>query len=75
MTDRPNKRDILRSVLERINPRWEIIKPSPVNPADPDFLCIFRKDWQREKAEIPSLWYQEEGGREKIEEVLRSLLR
>lgn len=71
----PNKREILQSLLDKIDPRWEIIKPSPLNPTDPDFLCIFRKDLERQKVEIPNPWYQEQGGREKIEHVLRNLLK
>lgn len=70
-----DKREVLQSIVDRIDPAWEIIKPAPNNPEDPDILCIFRKDWERQKVEIPIAWYQDPSGREKIEGILRDLLK
>ena len=37
-----DKRKALQSVLDSIEKGWQITKPSPLNPDDPETECIFQ---------------------------------
>jgi hypothetical protein len=37
-----NKREILQPMLDNIEPAWWIKKPSPLDPCDVEYMCIFQ---------------------------------
>ena len=51
MTALPNKREILENILNEIEPGWWIKKPSPADPYDVEYLCIFQKPSENKEAE------------------------
>lgn len=75
-SERKNKRQVLEDILQRIEPGWEIAKLSPLDPTDPDYLCIFQKpaEYKEARVEIPTSWFDD---REllKIEQSVRAAIR
>jgi len=71
----PNKREILQSILDQEEDLWIIIKPSRLNPSDPDELCVFQSpsQYKEAKIEIPISWFE---NRElsKIEQAVKEAL-
>jgi hypothetical protein len=57
-----NKREILETILQKEEELWIIIKPSRLNPFDPDELCVFQNPARYEEAaiEIPIRWFQDQ---------------
>jgi hypothetical protein len=53
MSAEQTKRQILQRILDAIDPGWQIKKPSPTNPNDPELICIFQKPAQNKEADIP----------------------
>jgi hypothetical protein len=53
MSTGETKRQILQRVLDTIEPGWQIKKPSPTNPNDPELICIFQKPGEHKEADIP----------------------
>jgi hypothetical protein len=47
-----NKRTILKSILEKVEPGWNLEKPSPADPCDVDYKCIFQKSSEYKQAEV-----------------------
>ena len=37
-----NKREILQPILDKIEPDWVIVKPSPLNPDNREWECYFQ---------------------------------
>lgn len=76
METRVNKRAILQSILDREEELWIIIKPSRVDPLDPDYLCVFQNPGEHKetKTEIPTPWFQN-GKLDKIEEAVHDALK
>lgn len=72
----PNKREIIKAVIDQEEEPWIIMKPSRKNPTDPEPLCIFENPaaQTQAKAEIPLAWFQ---NRElhKIKEAIQQSLR
>jgi hypothetical protein len=53
MSAEQTKRQILQRILDTIEPGWQVKKPSPTNPNDPELICIFRKPADYKEADIP----------------------
>lgn len=72
----PNKREVIQSILDKQKDLWIIIKPSRLNPTDPDYLCVFQNpaEYKEARVEIPTAWFQD---REKarIEGVVQDAIR
>ncbi len=70
-----NKHNILQEILDREEDLWIVIKPSRLQPADPDSLCIFQNPgkFTEARAEIPTAWFGDEEFN-KIEEAVRDAL-
>jgi len=47
-----NKRQILKNILDKVEAGWSIKKPSPADPCDPEYLCIFEKPSEYKKVEV-----------------------
>ena len=74
-TGLPNKREILQPILDKTEQGWSIIKPSPLDPTDPEERCVFQKGNKEAEISIPNSWFQDLGERHKIEPVLRDAIR
>ncbi|HWP58410.1 MAG TPA: hypothetical protein VNL14_11010 [Candidatus Acidoferrales bacterium] len=59
--DAVNKREILDAILQNEEELWIVIKPSRLNPCDPDELCVFQNPAQYKEAsiEIPTRWFRD----------------
>jgi hypothetical protein len=70
-----NKREILQAILDQEEELWIIIKPSRLNPRDPDYLCVFQNpgEYKETKVEIPTPWFQHRQ-LDKIEGAVRDAL-
>lgn len=56
----PNKRKIIQSIIDDEDGPWIVMKPSILNPNDPDRMCIFENPAKVTEAtvEIPPEWFQ-----------------
>jgi hypothetical protein len=50
--DLVNKRQVLKPILDKVESGWSIKKPSPADPCDPDYLCIFQKPADSKEFEV-----------------------
>ncbi len=75
MGEARNKRNILQDLIDQEEELWIIIKPSRLEPSDPDSLCIFQNPakYTEARADIPTSWFRD-GEFSKIEEAVRSAL-
>lgn len=73
--DNVNKREILEEILQEEEDLWIIIKPSRLNPSDPDELCVFQNPAAYKEAaiEIPMRWFQDQEV-EMIKEAVREAM-
>ncbi len=71
MSRLPNKRETLQVLLDEIEPGWQIKKPSPVDPYDVEYACIFQKpsEYKEATAWIPNTLFQD-GPLERVREIL-----
>lgn len=71
----PSKREILQSILDQEEDLWIIIKPSRLNPSDPDELCVFQSpsQYKEARAKIPTSWF-EKRELSKIEQAVKEAL-
>ena len=62
MGTRLNKRDVLRSILDKEDDLWIVMKPSRNHPTDPDDLCIFQNParYKEARVQIPAQWFMDE---------------
>ena len=62
MGTRLNKRDVLRSILDKEDDLWIVMKPSRNHPTDPDDLCIFQNParYKEARVEIPAQCFMDE---------------
>lgn len=60
--DNVNRREILEGILQEEEDLWIIIKPSRLNPSDPDELCVFQNPARYKEAaiEIPLRWFEDQ---------------
>ena len=67
-----NKREILQPMLDNIEPGWFIKKPSPLDPCDIDYLCIFQHtgDYRETSADIRTDLFAD-GKLEEIERLVK----
>jgi len=58
----PEKRKIVQAIIDDEESGWIIMKPSVVNPTDPDPLCIFENPAKFTQAtvEIPNEWFHKQ---------------
>ena len=47
-----NKREILQPILDKIEPDWVIVKPSPLNPDDREWECHFQNQKPNDYREV-----------------------
>ncbi len=75
MSEAVNKQKILQEILDREEDLWIVIKPSRLEPSDPDSLCIFQNPakFKEARVDIPTAWFRD-GEFNKIEEAVRSAL-
>ena len=68
----PNKREMLQAILDRIEPDWWIVKPSPVDPRDVETECIFQhqKGYREVHLAIDNPLFQDQGRLHEIEALV-----
>lgn len=76
MSEAVNKQKILQEILDQEDELWIIIKPSRLEPSDPDSLCIFQNPakYKEARADIPTAWFRDGGEFNKIEEAVWTAL-
>ncbi len=76
MTTLPDKRAILKPILDGIESGWTIVKPSPLNPTDVEGECIFQKGGSKEaRVQIPNTYFQDADQRHKIKPLVEVAIR
>jgi hypothetical protein len=53
MSTEQTKRQILQRILDTIESGWQVKKPSPTHPNDPELICIFQRPAENKEADIP----------------------
>jgi hypothetical protein len=71
----PNKREILESITDEQDDFWIIMKPSPNNPTDPDYLSVLQNpaEYKKARVEIPTAWFMDEQ-LDKIQSAVRDAI-
>ena len=72
-----DKRSILQPILDGIEPGWEIVKPTKTDPANIEWLCIFRKPSENKeaRAEIDNTYFQDADPQHKIKPLVEDSIR
>ena len=76
-TPLPNKRAILKPILDEIESGWTIVKPSPLNPKDIEIECFFQKPDENKEARvrIPNAYFQDADQRHNIKPLVEVSIR
>jgi len=72
----PDKRAILKSIIDRIEPGWHIKKPSPLNPTDIEHQVILQHPDTYKEVSVPleNSLFQDVGQRQKLEHLVREAI-
>lgn len=71
-----NKREILQSMLDKIEAGWWIKKPSPLDPGDIEWRCTFQhhNGYRNVDVEIPTSLF-EDGKLAEIERIVTAAIK
>jgi len=72
----PDKRAILKLIIDRIEPGWHIKKPSPLNPTDIEHEAIFQhpETYREVTIALDNSLFRDAGQHQELERLVREAI-